>query len=374
MKFPIAILFLSIPVAVAQAPPSPVPQDSLLNMRSTLVVVPTLVRDKAGELVFTLTAKDFSLTDDGVEQRLTLEEDTGSEPFALVVVVETGAAGAHKLDKYHPLGTLIDSIAGNLRHKVAVVEFDSEPRLLQSFTSNADRVQDAMDGLSPGDGGAAIFDGLAFALDLLRKQPREYRRAILLLSETVDHGSRLKPDDALKAISDTNTAIYSISFSSSKEEIKRDAAANMIHPSSEVEPGPPGGCMAKDPDKPPDPTQTRTKQALDCAGVFLPPLLLVKAATKVALNGLHQNVPETVAHVSGGEYFKFTDGRSLERSLTTISNHMPNRYMLTFQPQVPHPGLHSIGLRLRDYPGLTITTRSSYSPTNEPTIAPHHEK
>lgn len=100
----------------------------------------------------------------------------------------------------------------------------------------------------------------------------------------------------------------------------------------------------------------------------------MKAATKVMLNGLHQNIPETVAHVSGGEYFKFTDTRSLERSLITISNHLPNRYLLSFQPQSPHAGLHSLNLRLKDYPGLIITARSSYFPTSEPEIASLSEK
>jgi hypothetical protein len=44
----------------------------------------------------------------------------------------------------------------------------------------------------------------------------------------------------------------------------------------------------------------------------------------------------------------------------TIANHMPNRYMLSFQPRSPHPGFHSIALRLRDYPEVRITARKSY--------------
>ena len=51
-----------------------------------------MVRTKAGELVFTLTANDFTLTDDGVEQKVTLEQDTDSEPLALVIAIETGGA------------------------------------------------------------------------------------------------------------------------------------------------------------------------------------------------------------------------------------------------------------------------------------------
>src|ERR1700733_10764798 len=145
MKLAAAIAFGCIPVALAQAPVSPATQDTVLSTRSTLIVVPALVRNKAGELVFTLAAKDFVLADDGIEQKLTLDEETGGEPLALVVVVETGGAGARQLDKNHTLGTMIDSIAGNVKHKVAVVEFDSAPALFQGFTPNANTIQDAMD-------------------------------------------------------------------------------------------------------------------------------------------------------------------------------------------------------------------------------------
>jgi hypothetical protein len=83
-------------------------------------------------------------------------------------------------------------------------------------------------------------------------------------------------------------------------------------------------------------------------------------AAIAAMDGMRRNVPETVAHLTGGEYFKLTNAKSLERSLALIANHIPNRYVLSFEPQSPHPGLHSIGLRLRERPGLSITARSSY--------------
>ena len=84
---------------------------------------------------------------------------------------------------------------------------------------------------------------LGYAVDMLRKQPPSYRRAILLLSETVDQGSHIKIADALRVLSDTNTSIYSIAFSSSKTEMKHEAADIASDPN----PGPAGGCMAKDP-------------------------------------------------------------------------------------------------------------------------------
>jgi hypothetical protein len=83
-------------------------------------------------------------------------------------------------------------------------------------------------------------------------------------------------------------------------------------------------------------------------------------AAMASVEGLERNVPETVAHLTGGEYYKFEDSRSLVRGLMTISNHVPNRYVLSFQPQSPHPGFHTIELHLKEHPNLHVTARSGY--------------
>src|SRR5579859_7447084 len=99
MRLWIAFALAIVPAALAQTQPPPSPPDDsqiqTLSSRSTLVLVPALVRDKSksGQLVFTLTADDFVLTDDGVPQKLHLEEDTGGEPLALVVAIEGGGSG-----------------------------------------------------------------------------------------------------------------------------------------------------------------------------------------------------------------------------------------------------------------------------------------
>ena len=45
-----------------------------LRTQSNVVFVPTLVKDKAGKLVFGLQAKDFIIEDDGVEQQVSMDE------------------------------------------------------------------------------------------------------------------------------------------------------------------------------------------------------------------------------------------------------------------------------------------------------------
>jgi VWFA-related protein len=343
-------------MALAQSPAAPEAQVPTLTSRTTLVLVPTMVTTKAGEPVFTLQAKDFVVTDDGVEQKVSLEEDTGGEPLALVLVIETGGSGAKQMEKYRGLGPMIEAVVGGVEHKVAVVEFDSTAGVSLSFTPDLEKLNRKLQNLEEGDAGAAIFDGLGVAVEMLSRQPVTYRRAILLISETTDHGSKLKVDEALRSISDTNTAIYSVGFSSTRSEIGHEAT-EMLGGGG---PGPPGGCMADDPNADPAAKKNKAVQAYDCLSLLAPPLRLAKMAAIAAKNGLRQNVPETVARVSGGEYFKFSDEKGLERDLTKISNHMSNRYVLSFHPQAPHVGLHAIGVALKEYTGVKVEARSGY--------------
>jgi VWFA-related protein len=343
-------------LATAQTPPSPQKSGTVFHAGTTLVLVPALVRTKSGEPVYSLTADNFLLTDDDVPQKLSLEQDTDSEPLALVVAVEIGGAGARHLDDYRNLGTTIEALVGNVPHRVALVGFDSEPRLLENFTPDTNAIAAGLHDLDSGDSGAAILDGLKFSVDKLQKQPPEYRRAVLLISETVDHGSHIPLEDAVRAVSDTNTVIYSFAFSSTKSAAGHEAS-HMMH---DGEPGPPGGCFANDPNAKPSERKSKAEKTYDCFGLLAPPLRAAKIAALIAMNSMRRNASETVAHLTGGEYYSFKDRRTLQKGMLTVSNHVPNRYVLSFRPEAPHPGMHTLKLKLKDYPNLQITARRNY--------------
>jgi VWFA-related protein len=376
MKFlPILAIFAATAAGgqtLSQAPMDATPTQSAeqdrhaatITVRSNLVVVPALVRTKGGQLVYTLKAEDFLLTDDGIEQKLHLEEDTGDQPLALVICVETGASGVDHLNDYHDLSTMLETMVGNVEHKIAVVGFDSTPVLLHGFTPNIDFVAHSLTELDPGDNGGAVLDGIIYSVDQLRQLPPTYRRAILLLSETVDQGSHAKLVDALRAISDTNTVIYSVGFSSTKAQMRDDASKL-----SSDEPGPEHGCFTRDKDEdgnsivPVDSAGrpiSRGTQNFDCFAELLPPLRLAKIAEIAARNALRRNVSASVARLTGGETFKFKDVKTLQKDLFTISNHIPNRYVLSFHPRQPVPGFHTITLSLRDYGHLSVEARNGY--------------
>jgi VWFA-related protein len=380
LAIPMMVLLGVIAAALPAQQPTANEQGSGFSSPTTNVLVPTLVRDGAGKVVYTLQADDFLLTDDDVPQELTLLQDTEGEPLALVIVIESGSGGARQFQKYErlvpPLAPMLWSIVGNVFHRVAVVTFDSSPKLIQTFTPDLDEaaatLRDLWVGCSQqdhfpncsepkqvhdkptGDNGAAILDSLVFAVDMLRTESADYRRTILLVSETVDRGSATTMEQAVRAITDTNTTIYAIGFSTEKSEAAHNAHHQLPLSSGagqlSEDPGsdPPHGCASKGQNAETDDESGKWSPFYDCA------------ATIAVADSLLRNVPATVARLTGGEYFKLGGERNLEQDLLAIGNHLPNRYILSFHPLAPHSGLHALRLTLPDYEGLQVTARTSY--------------
>lgn len=304
-----------------------------IRARSNLVLVPALVQDAQGELVYSLTAGDFIVTDNGVEQKIRLDEGLSTPPLALVVVLENGRSGPRQFEYLRGLSTMMESIVGEASVRAALVTFDSKPKLVTNFAASLDPVREAMRRPTYGDNDSAVFDAVAFALKMLDRQPSQYRRAILLVSETRDHGSHVTHEELVRAIGASNTAVYSLAFSPAKTQLKDELAH--------------GG---------------HTNKPYNLS-VFLPPVVAYFNLTPVlnmAVNGMKENAAEEIAGLSGGEYIRFDNQKEFDRSLNTIANHFPNRYLLSFQPVAPQTGLHPLTVRVKNHPDYLVKARTGY--------------
>jgi VWFA-related protein len=323
-------------------------------VRSTLVMVPVLATTKGGNVVFGLTAQDFLLTDNGVPQNVSIEEDVDSQPLALEIVVETGGSGAKHLGDFQTLDSMLDALIGNVEHQVSVVGFDSAPHLILPFSPNTEDASHALANLSEGDPGAAILDAVGFAVEQLRAQPPRYRRTILLLSETIDQGSKTTLNDALRLVSDTNTTIYSFGFSST-----RSAVSHEVSKMNGKDPGPAHGCFSR---RGADSEYEGhySKQVLDCISQLAPPLRLVTMTFLTARNAIRVNTSESIAALTGGEFHPFHDVKDLKTGLFALSNDVPNYYVLSFRPEMPNPGLHALHVAPKKGSQFEVKSRSQY--------------
>jgi len=75
---------------------------------------------------------------------------------------------------------------------------------------------------------------------------------------------------------------------------------------------------------------------------------------------VRKNVPSAIASMTGGEYELFATRKKFEVRMNDFTNHLHSRYLLSFAPKAPHPGLHDIQVRLKDATNGTVLARSSY--------------
>ncbi len=323
------------PIAPAQQLPPPEPPQALpgsaepvetLRVTTNEVLVPTLVERGPGEVVYGLKPSDFELTDNGVPQKLRVEEEMDTAPVALVVAIEQGRSAALQFDKLAKLGPLLSIFLGNGKGEVALVGFDSTPQLLHDFTRSGDDLDDPLKHLQPGDGGAAILDTVGYAVQLLESQPLQYRRVLLLISEERDHGSKhTQPEKLVERIGASNVLVLSLTYSASRAEFLHDL---------------------KD---------SGDQRILSMVGTLF-----------MAVQALKKNVARELAVMSGGEYAPFTRDKAFEERVTEVAQHVHNRYLLSFNPEQPAPGLHTLRVRLTQDYGAQVVARANYWANPEP--------
>jgi VWFA-related protein len=310
-------LAILVALAAAQTPPH-------FTSRANLVPVPALVRDENGNAIYGLHAQDFIIEDDGIVQTVYMDEAAQAEPISLMIAVQTGRRAKREFGRMSSLATMLDPLLSNPDNEAALLLFDSKLDLVHDFTSNSDEIESALTNLQSGDHGAAVIDAMAYSARLLARRDQGRQLALLLISETRDHGSRFaKLDDAIRLIGENNISVFAIPFSpyiSQQLNVLRGTNQDEWTPNMDI---------------------------------------IEKLAA--ARQALRKNTPKALTSMTGGEYELFETRNGFETDLTTFSNHLHSRYHLSFAPSGPHTGLHQIRVKLRDSgKDWSVLFRSSY--------------
>ena len=326
--FTAASLAQSPPPSSATPDAAPGQTPYLLRSTSNLVLVPAQIQTKHGDMLYGLKREQFIVEDDGIPQTIRLDEDTDALGLSLVVVVQCSREAFVQFNNMKGLPDMVDGLLGGAPSQVAVVQYGSEPELLGNFTNDPDKLAASFAKLEPcEDGGAVTLDAVDYANKLFDADPQtsaltRNRRAILLVSETRDHGSRLKPEAVIADLGRSNTVVDAVSFNPGKTSV----VDSLIH--GKFGPGPMGL-------------------------IFM------------AVQAIRQNVPHGLASLTGGEYTNFTTQKGFDKSLGRLTNHIHNYYLLSFQPTGTNgapvaPGLHRITVKVPDYPDAQIRSRLTY--------------
>jgi VWFA-related protein len=311
--------------AAAQQPSAPASEPApTLRVTTRNVLVPTLVERPGGEVLYGLPPSAFTVLDNGVPQSIHLDDDLDTTPVSLVLCLERGRGSAIEFEKFSRLTPLIEQFLGTGNGEVALVEFDSHATYQEGFSRDTQGLEDDLQQIAPGDGGAAILDAASLSIDLLEHRPANRRRILLLLSESRDHGSKQTSEQQLvERIGTSNTLVLSLTWSPAKAQVL-----------DQIEHGYGGGLIQ-----------------------FLP----------MALQAMRANVARSLAVMSGGEYLSFGNTKSFEARVLEMASHARNRYLLSFRPTDATPGLHMLNVSVHSsVADAHVVARASYWSTPDP--------
>ena len=306
--------------ARAQQPVAPADpqQPYTLQTGAKIVLVPSIVSIK-GQVVYGLKAADFRITDNGVPQPVTLDEDAEGLGVSLVVAVQCSRMAMMEYEKLQGLPALVESLVGGAPFEIALVRYGSHPELLQPFTHSLDKVDAAMAHMGPcEDDSAAMRDAVSYASSILENRSSRNRHAVLLIGEAKDHGSTVKEKDLIAQLGRSNTVVDSVAYFPGENETLDDLK--------------------------------HFQGGRGPLGTLL-----------MAVQGMKKNTAKSLATLSGGDYFSFRNRNTFDESLGKLTNRVHNYYLLSFAiPRDAEGGLHEIRVSIPEYPNADIRARRNY--------------
>jgi VWFA-related protein len=324
-----------------------------IRVTTRTVLVPTSVLDPDGHgYVNGLQASDFEVLDNNKAQKV--QAEITEQPMSVVLVVQANADTAPLLPKIKKSGILLHGLVTGQDGDLAVLSFDHQMHHILDFTSDPDKIDDAMQKINEGSSSAALIDAVADADHMLQRHDptNKRRRVIILMSRNVDNGSQMRLDEVIRQIQFHNISVHAVNVSKlvtallKQDPYPRSPNGN-IPP--EGMPPLPGGEVRSD--------TSAIQQDLGANA-----LNGVKPVYHSILYLFKKTPAEALTSLTGGNVYSFGTQRALEDAITDIGKDLNSQYILSYTPTKDveeEPGYHTIQV-LVNRPGLKIRTRTGY--------------
>jgi Ca-activated chloride channel family protein len=195
----------------------------VIRVQSDLVDILASVTDADGHPIPDLTQDDFSLTEQGVPQKIERFEAQTNRPLDLALMIDCSMSTFKDLKfetdaAAHFIGQVVRPA-----DTLGVFEFSEIVTELGEFSNNIPRLQSAAHHISPG-AGTSIYDAVELGSNALRRRPDGRRRAIVLVTDGGETTSVSKFDDARRAAISSGALLYAVIIRPVKNEGGRNTA------------------------------------------------------------------------------------------------------------------------------------------------------
>ncbi len=336
----------------AQTPPPAQEESPDLRIRVEVqqVLAPVLVYDRDGNFVNGLLPDQFHLMDNDKEQNIHV--DVAYQPISMVILVQANSAVEKMLPTINKIGNMIQPLILGDQGEAAVIAFDHRIRNLQEFTSDADKITQAVRKITPGSDANHMIDATEQAVTMLKHRAKNRRRIILLIGETRDIGSEARGRETLISMQLANIAFYAVDMSRIIEKLTApppepvpDRLPPAMYPMPSNVPATPNTVM-----------QTYGTQG-DSAQ-FLPLLMEIYRDAKAIFK---RNPVEVFSSGTGGSQFSYYRRNGLEEAIQRIGEQLHSEYLISYSPNNKiEAGFHQISVYVNSPMARRIQVRPGY--------------
>jgi len=337
------------------APPTTIPVEvKVVNVLAT-------VRKKKGEIVRNLTKDDFTLEEDGRPQAIRYFTHETDLPLTLGLLVDTSGSQRRVLDQEQSASSaFLDQVLRVDKDQAFVIHFDREVELLQDVTSSRLKLDAALQSLTTpqlnrqggqgdgsdssdsqsdsrqgsrrrgGGGGTLLYDAVYLASnEMMMKQ--QGRKALIVLSNGVDRGSKETLASAIEAAQRADTLVYSVLFKAQQEYGNGGYGGGGGGMGGR---GGMGGGMGRHGSGGRYPQESRPDG---------------------------KKILERISKETGGRVFEVSQKEPIEQIFDSVQEELRNQYSLGYTPNPPNtgPGYHKITLTTKPK-DLIVQTRDGY--------------
>jgi len=237
------LLVCALALSQQTTPPQDDPSRVQFKTQVNDVILPVTVTDDKGKFVSNLEGKDFRVLDEGRPQRIKFFSHSEKQPIVVGFLVDQSNASKIHWTKYQEaiLELVWHLLPGDKRYTGYLISYANTADIVVNTTWDSDKLADKVRKMKPG-GGAALFDAIYLACtrrDLVKGEPYEPRRVIVIVGDGHDTASKHTRDEVLELAQRNLVTIYGVStmafgFANEDQEtlerLTRDTGGHVEYP------------------------------------------------------------------------------------------------------------------------------------------------
>jgi VWFA-related protein len=201
-------------------------QEARFSADVDVVTLFATARDRKGRIIHDLSREDFRLEEDGRPQEIRYFSRESDLPLKIGILIDTSRSQYGILEHERRASyAFLDTVLREDKDSAFVMKFDVAVTMLQGFTSSRKALQIALQAAdlakrNPNEAepprehilvGTKLYDAVRRAArDTMRPEPG--RKALILLTDGVDYGSRSRLAQAVEHAQRADTLVYSILY------------------------------------------------------------------------------------------------------------------------------------------------------------------